>query len=393
MADLNARPKIGINWELHGETGWGLIAIHLAAEFLRQGLAAPIPVARPRALDLSPLFRRLLAPALKAQEAFRRAIEGQTKGSGEWQLPFPLLCALGADFQHLTGVVGSKNIGIIVLEDDVFSEAGRGRAARLDGFLAGSEWCAGLVRSAGVGRVGVWHQGIDRTTFFPGPRANLFPDRFVVFSGGKLEYRKAQDLVVAAFRRFHERHPEALLVCQWATHFPQLAAGLSRSTVVSGPPPVDPAGRLDVAGWLRREGLPDSAFAVIDFVPNAMMGGVIRDMDVAVFPNRAEGGTNLVAMECLASGVPCILADNTGQRDLLTWVDAYPLTRQDPVARDPSEAWCRDWRESDVDEIVETLETVYTHREEARAKGLRSARAMQDFGWDVRARKLFEAIA
>jgi hypothetical protein len=37
------------------------------------------------------------------------------------------------------------------------------------------------------------------------------------------------------------------------------------------------------------------------------MAGLLRDVDLAVFPNRCEGGTNLVAMECLAAGVPTVL--------------------------------------------------------------------------------------
>ena len=51
--------------------------------------------------------------------------------------------------------------------------------------------------------------------------------------------------------------------------------------------------------------------------PNVGMPHVLHEADVALFPNRAEGGTNLVAMECLASGIPTILSANTGHLDLL----------------------------------------------------------------------------
>ena len=34
-------------------------------------------------------------------------------------------------------------------------------------------------------------------------------DRFRVFSGGKLEWRKGQDIVVEAFKRFSNMHPRA----------------------------------------------------------------------------------------------------------------------------------------------------------------------------------------
>ena len=52
-------------------------------------------------------------------------------------------------------------------------------------------------------------------------------------------------------------------------------------------------------------------------VPNAGMPRILRECDVAVFPNRAEGGTNLVAMKCMACGVPTILSANTGHLDLI----------------------------------------------------------------------------
>jgi hypothetical protein len=39
----------------------------------------------------------------------------------------------------------------------------------------------------------------------------------VVFSGGKLEHRKGQDLVIRAFVRFVQRHPDAVLVTAWGS--------------------------------------------------------------------------------------------------------------------------------------------------------------------------------
>jgi glycosyltransferase involved in cell wall biosynthesis len=42
--------------------------------------------------------------------------------------------------------------------------------------------------------------------------------------------------------------------------------------------------------------------------------------DVAVFPNRCEGGMNLVAMEAIATGVSVILANGTGQADLIDFL-------------------------------------------------------------------------
>jgi glycosyltransferase involved in cell wall biosynthesis len=112
-------------------------------------------------------------------------------------------------------------------------------------------------------------------------------------------------------------------------------------------------------------------------VPNAQMPRVLREMDVALFPNRAEGGTNLVAMECMACGIPTILSANTGHLDLIQDGNCFPLVRQGRVP-DPG---CQDWGESDIEEIVESLETVYRERPEAQARGRRGAEIMAELTW------------
>ena len=57
-------------------------------------------------------------------------------------------------------------------------------------------------------------------------------------------------------------------------------------------------------------------------------------------------------MECLACGVPTILSDNTGHRDLLRMGFAHP------IAQKPGNVWS-EWGESDVEEVVEALERAF----------------------------------
>ena len=59
---------------------------------------------------------------------------------------------------------------------------------------------------------------------------------------------------------------------------------------------------MDVAAWIEAHGLPRHTFTVIPFVPPEEMVQFMHRSDVALFPNRAEGGTNLVAMEAIAAG-------------------------------------------------------------------------------------------
>ena len=130
--------------------------------------------------------------------------------------------------------------------------------------------------------------------------------RSVVFSGGKLEYRKGQDIVVAAFREFRRRRSDALLMVAWHNHWPQSMADVGLAGHVQGVPRVDEQGRLAVQEWLAANGVPAEAVLDLGLVDNRHVAPLLREADGAVFTNRAEGGTNLVAMECLASGVPTV---------------------------------------------------------------------------------------
>jgi glycosyltransferase involved in cell wall biosynthesis len=105
-------------------------------------------------------------------------------------------------------------------------------------------------------------------------------------------------------------------------------------------------------------------------------------MDVGIFPNRGEGGTNLVAMECMACGMPVILSANTGHLDLIQEGVCFPLIQQSPVHRmhNPGQV-LTGWGESSVPEIIENLERIYCERKTAKATGLRGAEMAGQMSW------------
>ena len=90
-------------------------------------------------------------------------------------------------------------------------------------------------------------------------------------------------------------------------------------------------------------------------IPNLLMPRVLRDMDCGLFPSRAEGGTNLPAKEAMASGVPVILAANTGMKDIVDDGNCVALIEQKPN----NDRGMEQWGESDVEEIVQALERLY----------------------------------
>ncbi|MCC6316054.1 MAG: tetratricopeptide repeat protein [Gemmatimonadaceae bacterium] len=371
-------PTVGIDWELRSDTGWGIYGTNLALELLKDGRATPV-VRAVGPMEVSPLVAARLAPL------FAPAAPAA---------PDLVLCALGNRLAGADSFVApaARRAGVVFFEDTVLGTDADAIASRFDLLVAGSTWNAEVLAANGIAHVVTVPQGIDPSIFHPAPRSGLFADRFVVFSGGKLEYRKGQDIVVAAFRRFVATHPDALLVAAWHNAWPQLIGDLDLAGHVEGLPQLN-GDRLDLVPWLARNGVP--AMNVIDVgrQPNAVMGQLVREADVALFPNRAEGGTNLVAMECMAAGVPTILAANTGHLDLVATGGCQPLTTQLQPPR-PTRYFdgIEGWGESDVDEVVAALETAYTDRAAMCALAARGADAMTRWTWHHQVGALLDAL-
>ncbi|MGE0046882.1 MAG: glycosyltransferase, partial [Hyphomonadaceae bacterium] len=185
-------------------------------------------------------------------------------------------------------------------------------------------------------------------------------------------------------------HPEALLLTAWHSPWPQLAKTLDRSRIAA-PIALDSAGRLDVKAWAAANGINPDQAADLGAQPNASMPDLLRDIDVALLPSRAEGGTNLVAMEAMAAGAPVILSHNTGHRELVASGATIALERQ---TRAP---WgfagvdgVEGWGESDVDEIVAALERVHADRAASRAIGAKAAAFMRGMTWAQTAHRMKE---
>ena len=383
--DLKAsggRQPVVFRWAVNSLSGWGIYGLNLALHLAGDRRFAPVGAAPWNDVVLDPVRSRALAQVRDASRALSEALSGI---AGDVDVNAPVLHPLGNDLEgDKRFIAGPTNAGVIFMTGTAITAAGRQRAQRYNLIVAGSEWNARLLREGGVDHVVTVLQGVDPGLFHPAPTSGLLADRFVIFSGGKLEFRKGQDLVLTAFRAFHARHPEALLLTAWQSGWPHLAA---RFDV---PPPLGSNGTIDVTGWAAAQGLPADAVVDVGMAPNISMPHVMREADVALFPNRAEGGTNLVAMECMACGVPVILSANTGHLDLLRDDAAMPLRRQRAVVRgiDGTDGW----GESDVEEMLEALETLWSHRAWAKELGARGAAAMAGLTWRGQIGRLMEAL-
>jgi glycosyltransferase involved in cell wall biosynthesis len=387
------RQRVAVNWSTSSFFGWGIYALNLALRWANDPdveLMSSVPI-NPTEIDVDPLRRRALRPFF----ALSKALENISPPFGT--VRYRLECPVLSDIDLKPGcadhwISGQPTIGVVFFDTTRPGAEVIARAQEIPLIVAGSDWNRRILNQHGLDNVVTVLQGVDPTLFHPGPANGWLGDRFCVFSGGKLEYRKAQDIVLAAFRVFAARHPEALLVTAWHCPWRDLARTLDGSALVS-PIPFDQAGAIDVAGWAAANGVNPDQVLDLGAVPNRDMPAILREMDVAVFPNRCEGGTNLVAMECMACGLPVILSRNTGHLDLMRTGNCFALEDQAPLAG--YGAGLGDvpgWGESSVDEVVEMLEQVYADRPEALRRGRRAAESMAGLTWKHTAARLKSLI-
>lgn len=384
---------LAIGWSVGSPTGWGVYGLNLALQLRQRSGFELLLLSSPTMSNLvNPLHQVLLRPLMANQQQIQKVIN-QNPGK---QIAFnvPVLHALGNNFgAGKANLVGKPTVAMIFFENTLLTKDAIARARSYNLIVAGSTWNAEVLKRNGLNHVAAIFQGIDPTIFHPAPKSNLFGDRFVVFSGGKLEYRKGQDIAIAAFKRFQQRHPEALLITAWHNFWPQFMAGLEQTGNVVGLPKVTQDKRLRITEWLVANGIPAEAVIDIGPIPNHLVGQIIREADVAVFTNRCEGGTNLAAMECLACGIPTIISANTGHLDIIADSHCYPLRKQGFVQATAIFPGVEGWGESDVEEVVENLEQVYRDREAAKTRGQAAVAFMQDLTWNAQVDRLLKALA
>ena len=389
-------PHVGIAWQIGSTFGWGVYGTQLALGLTRRG-RLPTLLESPGPLTLDGLEAVRLKPAMDFRPRLVELIQKQ--GEGPIICQFPVIHARGNNAELQFGRLsprtrGTANHACIFFDRTTFSPEAIDQLNRFDSVIAGSAWNGAHLRDLGVRNVIDNIQGIDASRFHPAPRRGLLGDRFAIFSGGKIEHRKGQDIVAAAFRAFRQRHDDAVLVTSWHNAWPK-AEGVRQimaSRIFDGANLLDAEGRINVRRWLSLNGVPEDSVIALPEIPNALLPPVIRECDVAIFPNRCEGGTNLVAMETLALGVPSLLSANTGHMDLLDRQIGFALVDQTPVPEASSNPDYDGWGESSVDEIVERLEAVYRNREAFREVALSHARLMEDLSWTRQIDRLMDHL-
>ncbi len=262
-----------------------------------------------------------------------------------------------------------KVIGYCFFEFPLGEKAAE-NAKRYDTVFCGSTWCLDRMIERGITNGKVLIQGVDHSVFKPGIntksgaiRRSAFMDKpseilrestFRIFSGGKFEWRKGQDLVIRAFAEFAKTHPDAHLVCAWHNIWTGLIIDAVARAGMSFLHMRDfPAQEQLFEDLLIALGVSRSQFTILPQLSQDDLAREMQNTDVGLFPNRCEGGTNLVLMEYAACGGKVVANTKTGHLDVAAAIDVAIRAGEDEMH----------WADQKVSEIIESLEIAYSARD------------------------------
>ena len=376
------RIPVLLDWPASNIYAWGIAGLNTFMAWANDRDLQPLmgaPITEDALTGYAP--ERVLAIEQAIAESNRLQSNLARFRAATTRIAMPAVKAFGNGLHDPGGIIGTPNIGRCVFEDTQLEKLDD-KLANCDVVLCVSRWNADLLRAKTPKRVEVIHEGIDHTLFRPGPRSGrLDQNKFYIFSGGKVEYRKGHDLVLLAFKEFSRRHGDAVLVTAWHSPWPQLSEGFKGK--LNAPLELADDGTVNVEKWVESNGIPPDKVIEVKQIPNLLMPRVLCDMDCAVFPSRAEAGTNLPAKETMACGVPVILAANTGLKDIIDSGNCIALTEQKPI----DDRGTEQWGESNVEEIIQALERLYADSSYRQKMGREGA------GWILANQRTWEGHA
>jgi len=278
---------------------------------------------------------------------------------------------------HLPCVPGLRGtrgtIGYTFFEMDALARECAGNLSAYAGVLTGSTWCTEALRFSGVSATTAI-QGVDTEVFCPNV-TRPEDSKFVVFSGGCFQIRKAQDAVVAMMKVFMEHHSDVNLFAAWGNPY---AHEWGKQSLI-GSRLIDYDGE-SLTEMAARNGLPMDRVTILPVLPNSRMAEIYRGSDLGLFPNRCEGGTNLVMMEFMACGKPVLGTFDTGHADVLNEQNALRIATQ-PMEVTHKGTLLANWADPEVEHGIEQLEWAYQHREELGILARAGMTDMRELTW------------
>ena len=291
-------------------------------------------------------------------------------------------------------VAPPAHVGFGVFEESVLPPATITRAKELFKHIAtGSTYCAEVLRQHGLTNVSVVLHGVDMTLFHPReePRPYL-QDKFVIFSGGKFELRKGQDIVIRAYKVLQDRHHDVALVNSWYNIWAFSRETMAGSKLIKYYPPSSNDYIAWMNGLLAANGLDLERVITVGLRDNRLLPRLYHSTDMGIFPNRVEGGTNMVLMEYMACGKPVLASYNSGHKDVVRRENAVLIEQHQPMEIRSGTELTATWNDPSLEETIEKLEWCYQNRDELKRMGQQAAADMREFPYERVAQGLLQAV-
>jgi glycosyltransferase involved in cell wall biosynthesis len=130
----------------------------------------------------------------------------------------------------------------------------------------------------------------------------------------------------------------------------------------------------------------------LPITPNDKLRELYSKTDIGLFPNRCEGGTNLVLMEYMACGKPVIASYNSGHKDILTENNSILLKEMKKYELFSDEQLVADWEEPLLEEIINAIEFAYHNKNKLQDTGKTAGEDLKKLTWEKTADSLLSQI-
>lgn len=287
----------------------------------------------------------------------------------------------------------SHKIGYAVFENTVFSPTLINQIKKeYESIVVPSNWCKEQLEFHSINDSTVIYHGVDTNLFSPAiKRRNTLQDKFVIFSGGKLEYRKGQDLVIRAVASLIPKYPDIVLVNSWYNPWPESLMTLQASPHINFKINSGDYEEL-VTTLLHENGISFENHIVLQPKPNFMMPTFYQATDIGIFPNRCEGATNMVLMEYMACGKPVIATNWSGQSEVLTESNSLHLNDSKKFPIQVEGKLFAEWREVKIEELISQIEWAYHNRERINSIGDQARKTMLNYSWKRMAQEFHQLV-
>lgn len=260
------------------------------------------------------------------------------------------------------------------VHDDFFN-----RLLEMDRVWVPSEWQKQCLIKQGFPKkkIDIVPEGVDVNKFYP-IKNKQKKDKIQFLIAGRWDYRKSTTEIIETFLdTFKDKDDVELLLNVDNGYTPN---GIPKSTEEK----------------LKFYNLENDKIKILHFLPEKEYIETIRNADVFLSCARSEGW-NLPLIESMASGVPSIYSECSGQLEFAQGM-GHPVRIIDDAIADPKKTFnigslVGEYYEPDFDDLSKVLLDVYDNYDEYKNKALEDSKIIRDnYNWDTIANIAYNKI-